>query len=181
MKLWPGAYFWPRRCSSEHSFRTSFLFIHSLQVIDAQGGRKPQGNKGNKVLCCLHIVKLNSISGFTWTLCTKLVQTVNVSIERGQTNTISFFLLFNGLYLILLFPVLQTGREDSKIFMLEKKGCFFPWLQIWLQTEVKQMSSLKKFQCKPDPNIRQFKFFTTHFVILYFRELFLESSTLNHF
>lgn len=93
--------------------------------MDAQGGSKPQGNKGNKVLCCLHIVKLNSVSGFTKILCTKLVKTLNDYIARGQTNAISLFLLFNGLYLILLFPVLQTGEEESKILMLEKKVAFF--------------------------------------------------------
>lgn len=37
------------------------------------------------------------------------------------------------------------------------------------------MRSLKKFQCKLDPKMRQFKFFTPHFEIHYFRELFLES------
>lgn len=113
-----------------------------------------------------------------WSLCTKLVKAVNLYIERGQTKGTSHFLLFNGLYLILFFRVSQTGKKILKSSCW-KKRCFFPWLQIWLQTEVKQMRSLKKFQCKLDPKMKQFKFFTPHFIIHYLRELFIESFTLN--
>lgn len=91
-----------------------------------------------------------------------LGKTINMYVERGQTKATSYFLLFHGLNWILLFLVFQTGRKILKCPCWKKIGPFLPWLQTLLWIAVKQMSSLKKFQCNLDHQMRQLIVFIPH-------------------
>jgi len=102
-----------------------------------------------------------------------LGKTINLYIERGQTKATSYFLLFHSLNFLLLFLAFQTEKKILKCSRWKKISCFLTWLQIWLWIAVKKTSSLKKFQCNLDPQIRQLIFFIPHLFNPLFQGAFL--------
>lgn len=130
--------------------------------------------KKAKVLLCLAHCK----AGFNFCLWHRppvqsLGKAIKVYIKQGQTKATSYFLLFHGLYLILLFLAFQRGKKILKCSCWKKMGFFLPWLPVRLWIAVKQMSRLKKFCCNLDLKMMQYTFFILHLFNPLFQGVFL--------